>query len=404
MIGYYICRIQLFFISLCLLNRFQVIFGDDFPDPKKCPPWLDSYIEWHNNVSRSDILLDQAKMMRYEVHTSGSGLGDKMRTALWSLRVAAASHRLLMIDMSYPLPLERALEPNKINWLVRKKFENNCVRTAASINLDLADPNSANCIIFSGQEFPFVQAPLDNVFPRGYDPVYNVSASLYSVHSHCLFDALFKPSSALNAAVDNEIKALFGDGMTTYAAAHLRSGHLTGENNVIDPKVFGDPLENLLGSLYCMREMKMPHVIVASSRAIRAAARFNFFNNASGTRIVEAVHTQARVSENEHFSTFIELGVLARAKCLIMTRSGYARLAFFWGGQNDCVKWIGPSYIEDQRYGDPPDSPQVECYKEFSDHFKDSQLPPSVRRRRLMQTHLRVNANANANANQTMHT
>jgi len=335
-----------------------------------CPEWLSQYIEWHKKIVSNANLVQQTPSLKFESTSAGDpGLADRMRAILWGLRVAAASNRLFLIHMQHPLPLQSVFEPNKINWLASKSAP--FTQTSASINIDLASPSAPANIIYRGGSFPLAHASLSSAFPQGYDPKFDISADLQSRDSQCLFQALFKPSQKLSSAVDEEVKWLFdGNVSAEFSAAHLRGGMLTGEEHTIGAETFGDPLNNLLGSLWCLRQWQLPQLIVASTRSIRAAARLGFFNHTQGTRLVEAAHTKAPVSSDHHFQSFMEIGVLSRAKCLVITRSGYARIAFWMGGQTNCVRFVGVNLNYSSTQQDFPDSVlDNECYKDFSRHF-----------------------------------
>jgi hypothetical protein len=65
----------------------------------------------------------------------------------------------------------------------------------------------------------------------------------------CIFNLLFRPSPALQAAFDEQQQQMFGRALGPgegYAAVHLRLGKLTGEEQPISALLYGDTFEDPL--------------------------------------------------------------------------------------------------------------------------------------------------------------
>jgi hypothetical protein len=78
-----------------------------------------------------------------------------------------------------------------------------------------------------------------------------------------------------------------------------------------------------------------PALLVTDSRYLRAAASWGFLSDVvSPAGYVDVPHSDfADSSTAAHMQAFIELGLLARARCLIMSESGFSMVASWWGGQ-----------------------------------------------------------------------
>lgn len=145
-------------------------------------------------------------------------------------------------------------------------------------------------------------------------------------------------------------------GSREYTAVHLRTAGAVGDSQVDER---GNPLSNLLGALYCARELGHPTVIVATHPALRVAVSRGWFDRtfASGPSATQIAHAFLH-GEEHHEQTFIELGVMSQAKCIIANRGGFAETARWLGGNTECVRWIGL----------PPNGkpPGAECFAEFA--------------------------------------
>lgn len=76
------------------------------PAARSCPAWLDDYISWHRQArSAPDSKFLVWRCNKGQEVTCG-GLGDRLRGIMWTLRVAVASRRVLLINQASPMPME----------------------------------------------------------------------------------------------------------------------------------------------------------------------------------------------------------------------------------------------------------------------------------------------------------
>ena len=293
--------------------------------------------------------------MTFSTYSAGDpGLGDRMRTILWGLRAAASINALFFISMTHPIPLEEVFQPNYIDW----RPPGNVWGTQMPANLGgTVDIHRLDKhIVFGGGAFPHAHDPLPWTFP-GSD-VFDVDPSIESEDLHCLFSFLFKENPSLTTAVDKAHNQLFNG--SDFVAAHVRSGGFHGEEDTLG---FGDVTSSLLGALYCLKQWKLPILLVSGNRLIRKATLQNYLTNEVKALDVHVVHTKAHVTAADHMSTFVEIGMMARATCFVRTRSGFSDIARWLGGNTKCIRYVGT--------GDRAPVGNVTT-KECADEFKES--------------------------------
>lgn len=286
------------------------------------------------------------------------GLGDRMRAIMWGLRGAAASKRRFFIEFSHPIPLRDAFEPNEIDWTPMTGAD---VKLAANLNGHYDLTQGHHSIYFGGGNFPYAHANLSWEFPES--AAFNVNAASDSEDLHCMFFYLFRVSPRLKASIDEVHAQLFGG--QPFVAAHLRDSIVGTEE--LEWQHSGDHLHNLIGAMFCMRhwsgEWHVPMMVATSHRGVRKAIHDGFFGTDVKALGIEAIHTKSPGGADRHFATFVELGMLARAMCLVRTTSGFGDVARWLGGQIGCTRHVGG----EQAFVNIPPSRinSRDCYEEF---------------------------------------
>jgi hypothetical protein len=97
----------------------------------ECPNWFQEYLTFHQEYrGRPD-----AKYLVVECNYGG--LGDRLNGALVMLRAAAATKRVVLLQMPKPYPLEELFEPSgPVNWTIKGlKLPHNGARWELWLNL-----------------------------------------------------------------------------------------------------------------------------------------------------------------------------------------------------------------------------------------------------------------------------
>jgi len=331
-----------------------------------CPSWLIEYSDFHkenkNNAGAKRLLW----LVDDEKHP---GIGDVFRAILWSVRLAAATDRVFELYMTHPLNLNIVFEHAIIDWTTSSRgegYEKMKVNLGSIAEADWRaspDGSVASNVYFKGSgdyPFPYSVLPLGKgEFADKAREKFHVNASVESTDISCIFRYLFKESARLTASVDDEVKSVLADFASTsangtvFSAIHIRDygRNMIGENDTqTEIPIFGDSLYNLLGSLYCAKKWKMPTILLASNQMLRIAAEKKLFENVRGVRGL-AVHSSFSHAGELHFGTFVEIGLLARARCRILTRSGFGYIGHWLSGNADCVRLVGDrhEYAYEQR-------------------------------------------------------
>ena len=188
-------------------------------DLGRAPQWMQEYAVWHRQ-HRND---PEARFLMYSCHDQMNGQragvcgghGNRIKHICWTLRAAAASRRVLLVDWLSPEHLEEYLGPVAVDWR----------------------PNAAERAIFRGASshvykfgWPDVRdrPPPDTKYVRvtggnpDNAPCYNCAGFQASFNS--LYGFLFRPTAAFREHVHATRVRLFGSATTPYVSMHVRMG------------------------------------------------------------------------------------------------------------------------------------------------------------------------------------
>ena len=204
-----------------MLILVAALYCKQVPDPQlSAPEWMQEYASWHRQ-HRND---PDARYLMYSCHdqmngqkvTRCGGHGNRIKHICWTLRAAAASRRVLLVDWLSPEHLEEYLGPVAVDWR----------------------PNAAERAIFSGASshvykfgWPDVRTappPPGTKYLRvtggsPHDaPCYNCTGFQASFNS--LYGFLFRPTAAFREHVRATRVRLFGGASAPYVSMHVRMG------------------------------------------------------------------------------------------------------------------------------------------------------------------------------------
>jgi len=133
-----------------------------------------------------------------------------------------------------------------------------------------------------------------------------------------------------------------------YTAVHLRMGWLIGEEGAVERH--GNELDSTLATITFAKALSQqygfptPVVFVTDKRTLRYFIALDNVKGVVSPTQVEAVHIDTFRSDNPmhqrawirtHLATFVEFALLAKAKCLIVSQSGFSIAAMWMGGNYD---------------------------------------------------------------------
>jgi hypothetical protein len=137
-----------------------------------------------------------------------------------------------------------------------------------------------------------------------------------------------------------------------YQAVHLRLGMMRGEETVIN-RISGwvDPLSKFLLALSCGNGLAAAHgidvtstplLLLADHRGVRQFSRHRQLVNVV-TPAYDAVHTKMNSLES-HLLSFVDLNLIARSKCAVLSHSGFSNVGWWLGGGNSCRMMLSDCY------------------------------------------------------------
>ena len=347
-----------------MMRLFYILFTFSlyYLSVKSCPAWLDDYASFHEHQRSSNP--EAAKYLVFSVEKTGfqGGLGDRIRAMLLVTRLAIASQRVVLFTWAHPFELEHFLIPSRIiDWRIK------------GTGLDLISPHPHYSWMV-GQSW----RPLDLIRQRPRDFVLQNGISslkdrfiVISTNEHattrckgcpdigndslgpaasCLFQYLFRFNSKIEGLASLALSSL-GLGLGDhFIGLHLRLGGLICEPLLLEQensnKVSrGGTLTRLLAGISCARKEsggKLPVLVVADNARVRAFIRGGHISGFLSSNLTP-VHLDLAgpsVSLADHQSTFVEVLMLSRSQCLLMSPNSGFSLVALWQQGGQCWRMI----------------------------------------------------------------
>ena len=321
-----------------------------------CPSWIEKYGAWHQEKLNNAPLMD-ARYILFSCDAQGalycSGIGDRLRGMLESVRIAQASDRVILFDWSLPGQIAEVLLPSKsIDWRIQQQYKlddpgNIAFRwstwiphsskssTPMEISNGSLKSSPARVVVLShnirdssGKKFPGPGL-----------------GSLGSADRACLFQALFKPSELLATKTRSIRQLLIGSEVKPYLAIHLRLGGFEGEAGIKEKSICRgqDRFLSLLSVFSCARELAAarkidpPFVILTDNSLLRRQLQQGFYHDFIAPPGI-ASHSGSQNGTGGRdalISSFVDLSIMAEASCFIGSPSGFSWTSLNWG-RHEC--------------------------------------------------------------------
>lgn len=181
---------------------------------------------------------------------------------------------------------------------------------------------------------------------------------LHSYDLVCMFQYLFQASEQVQQKTEQYLQLLYPgvdvsrDSGFEYTAVHLRLGQMKGETALVN-RISGwvDPLSKLLLSVSCGRGLaqqggvdiiQTPLLLLADHKGIRRFSQHGKLSHVVAPSY-EAVHTKLNSVEG-HLLSFVDLNLIARAKCVVLSHSGFSMVGWWMSAGNDCRMLLSECY------------------------------------------------------------
>lgn len=322
---------RLWFVVILLTLTAAVNF--EVQDVMKCPPWMSRYVDFHA-AKRS-----QARRITLNCPVeNGSGIGDYIRGALFTLRLAAVHDLILEINWNGNFNLTAKLEPAAIDWMPLEGKRPYIVVEDDMIALADALTRSKDDIQFCSR----YQMALSDGYPNA-SIILPGTTEPSSENLHCMYSKLFQPAEPLRVAHDAALMNIFNSPTTTfeYVAVHLRIGGQVGEDTLTRTKkcnllatFLAQQCAMELSDLYIPGSPTTPILFITDNSVLRWSIAEHLLYRAVGPSWL--AHHSAITHGIDYMNEFVDLMLLAGAKCLVVSESGFSDIARWWGGQS-CV-------------------------------------------------------------------
>lgn len=300
------------------------------------PTWMQDYFEWHAEQRKtlsenSDHKLLVLRCLRTD--RACGGLSDRLKPLPFLIRLAATSNRLFLIAWTRPAPLETYLEPNLLDWT-----------PPTWLNVGESSPTSrlythAPAVIQGvSKNTRVVSVRLQD--QHGESSAYNELVGEERAHRkvfRSLWMALFRPTPPIRSAVKEQLQST-SLVPNQFVAAHLRANY--------GPS-FGDKLEAVTSNaVQCARRLApgLPILFASDSNEARRMMSTSVIVLPTTSQPLH-LDTSDIQPPRAYDPTFVDLYLLASARCLSHGQGGFGRLAVLLSFNASCFF----TYVKDSR-------------------------------------------------------
>lgn len=344
-------------LQLCVVfTFFQKLTSQYTWDVEGRQAWVEPYVKFHreNRLTARRLILDCPPEF------PGFGLGDRIRGVLYSTRVAAANELILAINWTDNFDLTGKLQPAEINWL--PDFEDTGSRDSMVVPADTYEA-LANALVNSKADLYFCTHEAVMADGGAYRDIITKGWNFPGLEANRLtWSKLFKPTAALRDEYEAARMRIFNTTITNfeYVGVHLRIGNLVGEGvDIVRTKKCN--LLAQLASESCARDMADEHIpqeegwpvlLITDNSVLRWGISEHLFDRVVGpsTMAQHSGNTKGLDLMNE----YVDLMLLANAKCYVYSDSGFSNLALWWGNHT-CIMSISDCIDRKQSLADAPD-------------------------------------------------
>lgn len=272
------------------------------------------------------------------------------------LRVAYAHKRVLLIHSeSFSVPFTHFMIPNQVNWNfdnslptdVKNAFEApnqsvdflEAVQTSndpelfkrySSLKVVKAVSHNYYDDPFKGSDDPKLDSPKQSLV--------DTNTSRYLLNGHCLFQFLFTFTPEVVSMADKRTIQVYGTNSASYMAWHWRGGGQLGEEAQVKLGTHSRLAQMILG-VKCVKELASeinysledtPALTITDTNPIRKYIADGNVVNLVATPDV-AIHNELSHSNvvDAHLPIYVDMLMLSRAKCALLSRSGLSFTAAF---------------------------------------------------------------------------
>jgi hypothetical protein len=338
--------------------------GEDLQfDRSRCPSWLHDYEQFHKENRGRELA-------NYLVANAGSkiGVGDMLRGMMFALRVAAATKRVLLLNWNNNAAanLTTFLVPaSGINWTLpgtlferfsETDFETSTAQTDVMPTSIISQNIKKLGLKFSQKQFLVFESNLRAEQHCSFCPDGGSRSALDDQHT-CMFQFLFKPSELVHKMAAQQLAALFpGQPLASlgYQAVHLRLGNQVGEARLFNRIGYNvESVDSMLLSVSCglgmaqqsgINTSAMPLLLIADHRNVRRFSQRGMIKHVV-TPNYAAVHTGRSNNSSSYLFAFVDIYLLARAKCLLLSHSGFSNVAWWLSGGISCTQTLRECYL-----------------------------------------------------------
>ncbi|EFJ43964.1 hypothetical protein VOLCADRAFT_95798 [Volvox carteri f. nagariensis] len=322
-------------VAYALLLPQQVLGFAGCPEPHRA--LLQDYKAFHNANKYSP---DAQYIVQECWGAKCAGTGDRLRGALFNLRVAIQYKKILIIDWTRPAALTNFLIPNQIDWRM-VNFPKNFFKDRNTLT---RDEYYATTIHGNGSEVSTVQRFLETkkFTIRGVQIFETNATRLEPIDPEhaidigaCYFQFLFKINETIAEAGKRHLENLYGPAHVDYVAWHWR--HFDVDNKKEKPVM----ISQLKGALDCAARLASDIGVDLVERPALLITDFNGFRDlvlrGEFRKLVTANVTPVHIDKVKKGdlaifqNVFVDLYLLSRARCLLTSFSGYSKLALWMG-------------------------------------------------------------------------
>lgn len=311
------------------------IYDTDKPNSNQQNDLLPEWIISYNNLTSSNSF---TKYLVYQCYHVCGGIGDRLHAIVSLYYIALRTQRQLIIDSPTPYPLINVLIPNKVNWNQASNVYELSTRKIHIYSIDhwhesLQHPHQLDKYQLVTVNFNLLR----------FDPILFDNPQLKRLKTEeqkrnllfkWAFLSLFKRSVALNQAI-TDTKSKLGINNNDYISIHVRIGNDADiswndpeRHSIEDIDTFLDCAHKIGNTSFHQQHLllfvasdsqKAKDLMKSKDKDVRIA-------NTTIYHIDRSPHTDAELVQTGTMDAFVEFMMLADAKCIVRSRSGFSKI------------------------------------------------------------------------------
>lgn len=325
---------------------------------EEIPEWMKQYFRWHKeNVqadwSSRDAMLPDDQIFLWVTclkdYRKCGGTADRLMPLPFFIKVAAQTHRILLVQWTKPIELERFLLPPVfgVDWRVPKAKEDALLAIGEKVGTQDTIVEGAFDPKQQVLQVKFQSNDHGSVY---YDSIRETEVELrYSKVFHHVWEIFFTPAPALALEIETTMSKI-GLVPGGYTSAHIRALYGVDRRS---KSIANDWAHNAVHcALYLQQQPEDPLPIFVASDMDAASRQAVSYGRARGVTVLshhpsmdapkinplhlDKVENWGEKEDTDFYDIFVDLYIMSMGKCVTFGQGGFGKFASLMSSNSTC--------------------------------------------------------------------